>query len=78
MWLLRTLWEDDRTLFPVSLTIVVDELERPMMNELKAKEIISAYIADVIGDLAVVTEAIRQIKIYQPWAETFENILVEK
>jgi len=39
---------------------------------------ISSYIADLVSDLAVVSEAIRQLKIYQPWAQTFEKLLVDK
>ena len=39
---------------------------------------VSAYIASVLGDLAAITECLRQVDLYEPWAQTFEDIMVEK
>lgn len=78
IWLLRTLWEDGHHLFFIGLTNVVDELERLVQSDPKAKGMISSYVADLVSDLAVFSEAIRQLKIYQPWAQTFEKLLVDK
>ncbi|EOD44771.1 hypothetical protein UCRNP2_8520 [Neofusicoccum parvum UCRNP2] len=77
LWLFNALWDDDRR-FLAGVTILVDELERLLQANTKAKELTSPYIADVVSDLAVMTECIRQIKIYQPWAQTFESHLVGK
>lgn len=78
MWLLRMLWEDSEQLLPAGLTAVVDELERLIQTEPKAKEMISSHIADVLGDLAIAVEGLRQIKIYQPWSQMFEEALVDR
>lgn len=78
MWLLRMLWEDDQQLFLAGLTTTVDELERLIQAEPKAKEMISSHIADVLGDLAISVEGLCQIKIYQPWSQTFEEALVDR
>ncbi|KAK4542981.1 hypothetical protein LTR36_005979 [Oleoguttula mirabilis] len=77
-WLIRTLWDNTEQLFLAGLTNVVDELERLMQTEPKAKEMVSSYIAGVLADLSVITEAIRQLEIYQPWAQTFEHYMAEK
>ncbi|PVH94037.1 hypothetical protein DM02DRAFT_603094 [Periconia macrospinosa] len=78
IWLLQTLIEDGSTLFLVGLTNVVDELERLIQSDPKAKALISSHVADVFSDLSVISEALRQLKIYQPWAQTFEHALVDK
>ena len=78
IWLLKMLWEDGQELFLSGLTRVVDELERLIQMEPKAKDMVSAHIARVIGDLSIATEGLRQIKIYQPWAQTFEEALVDR
>lgn len=78
LWLLQQIWEDGQSLFFMGLTYPVDELERIMQSEKTAKEMVSPYIADTISDLAVISEALRQLKIYQPWASTFEKSMVDK
>ncbi|KAK3620989.1 hypothetical protein LTR56_023070 [Elasticomyces elasticus] len=77
MRLLRVLWEDDYLLFLISQTVAVDELERLLRSEPKAREMISCYVASVIPDLSVVTEATQQLRIFQLWAQTFENAMVD-
>lgn len=76
-WLLQTLWEDDQNLFLLRLTNVVDELQRHIQSEPKASEAISTYIAEVIGDLSITCECLRQVQTYYPWAANFENALVD-
>lgn len=78
LWLLRTLWEDDRTLFFCRLPVIVDELERLIQADQKARDLISPYVAFIIGDLSVVAECLRQLQVYQPWANGFENALVDR
>ncbi|KAL5420796.1 hypothetical protein PMIN04_006125 [Paraphaeosphaeria minitans] len=78
IWLLQTLIEDGSTLFLIGPTNVVDELERLIQSDAKAKGLISAHVADVFSDLSIICEALRQLKTYQPWARGFENALVEK
>ncbi|KAK3048401.1 hypothetical protein LTR09_010232 [Extremus antarcticus] len=78
LWLLRVLWNDGHELFLAGLSNVVDELERLVQSEPKAKAMISSFIAEHIADLAIVTEAMRQLQIYQPWAAMFEEQMVDK
>lgn len=78
MILLHMLWENGQDLFFIRLTTIVDELERLMPVEPKAKALVSAHIASVLANLSVSTEAIRQLSIYQPWAQTFANAMVDK
>lgn len=78
MWLLRTLWEDGTDLFLARMPLIVDELQRLIDMEPKAKEMVTEYVGSVIGDLAIICECLRQLDTYQPWALTFETQMVEK
>ena len=77
LWLLRTIWEDDRTLFMLRLPIVVDELQRLLDAEPKAREMITERVNDIIGDLAIICECLRQLENYHPWALAFEDAMVK-
>ncbi len=77
-WLLRTIWEDDKDLFFLRLPILVDELQRLLNAEPKAKGMITERVNDIIGDLAIICECLRQLDNYHPWALTFENKMFEK
>ncbi|KAM0487345.1 hypothetical protein ACHAP7_001857 [Fusarium lateritium] len=72
IWLLQTLWEDDYALFLARPPIVVDELERLLQAEPKADALISAHVAKMIGELAILTQCQKQLELYQPWAQQFE------
>lgn len=78
IWLLQTLWEDGNDLFLCRLTTVIDELDRLLKAEPKALELVSPYIAMLIGELSITGECLRQLEIFQPWANTFEHALVDR
>jgi hypothetical protein len=78
LWLLQTLWEDDRDLFFIQMPLVVDELQRLLDKEQTANNMITEYVSSIIGDLAIICECLRQIDSYHPWALTFEDLMVEK
>lgn len=78
LWLLKTIWEDDFYLFRIGLTIIMDELERLIQSEPEAKEMHSSHIAYLLSDLSILDEALRQLRIYQPWVQTFLNSLIDK
>jgi hypothetical protein len=78
IWLLETLWEDDKDLFLAKLTTIIDELDRLLRSDAKASELVSSYIAGLIGELSIVGECLRQLEIYQPWANNFENATAER
>jgi hypothetical protein len=77
LWLFNTLWDDSKRII-CGVETLVDEIERLIQSEPKAKELISPYVASVFADLSVLTECLRQIKIYQPWSEAFDNYMVHK
>ncbi|EPE03056.1 hypothetical protein F503_08670 [Ophiostoma piceae UAMH 11346] len=78
VWLLQTLWEDGQNLFLCRLPAVVDELDRLLTIEQRARELVSPYIASMISELSIVGECLRQIDIYQPWANGFQHALVDR
>ncbi|KAF2966549.1 hypothetical protein GQX73_g7027 [Xylaria multiplex] len=78
IWLLQTLWEDGHDLFLCRMTTVIDELDRLLKAEPKALELVSPYIAMLIGELSIAGECLRQLEIFQPWANGFEGALVDR
>jgi hypothetical protein len=78
MWLLQTLWEDSRSLFLCGMPLIVDELQRLIDMEPKAKTMITEYVGNLIGDLAIICECLRQLDTYQPWASSFETQSVDR
>ncbi|KAH6959595.1 hypothetical protein BKA56DRAFT_600607 [Ilyonectria sp. MPI-CAGE-AT-0026] len=77
IWLLRTLWEDSRDLFLARLPDVVDELERLLQTDSHADALISAHVLRILGDLSIVAQCSKQLELYQPWAQNFENASVD-
>ena len=78
LWLLRVLWEDDQQLFFLRKPAVVDELQRLINAEKKADEMISEFIASQISDLSICGECLRQLDLYQPWANNFEEKMLDQ
>ncbi|KAI0533533.1 hypothetical protein GGR58DRAFT_486103 [Xylaria digitata] len=78
IWLLQTLWEDGHDLFLCRMTTVIDELDRLLKAEPKALELVSPYIAMLIGELSITGECLRQLEIFQPWANGFQGALVDR
>ncbi|KAG9319932.1 hypothetical protein KVV02_005532 [Mortierella alpina] len=72
MWLFQTLW-DDQQLHLVGLSPLLDEMERLVENDPKARNLFSARVANLVADLSFFAECKRQISLYQPWAASFEN-----
>lgn len=71
IWLLRTLWEDGQTLFLASMPLIVDEIERLIQSEPRARELLSSRITGVVADLSIISQCLTQLKLYHPWARTF-------
>jgi hypothetical protein len=69
--LLLILWDkQQRDLF--GLTDVIDAFEQIMQDPTEMRNL-SPYMADMFGNLAILTKALHEIEIYQPWAATFED-----
>ncbi|KAL6887176.1 hypothetical protein HDV57DRAFT_350471 [Trichoderma longibrachiatum] len=73
LYLLQTLWENGNNLFLLRLSRVVDELERLLLTEPTAGDLISNYVARLVGNLSIISQCIHQLEIYQPWAQNFED-----
>ncbi|CVK86141.1 uncharacterized protein FMAN_06483 [Fusarium mangiferae] len=78
MFLIQTLWKDDWGLFIARLPLVVDELERLMQADPKADALISAYVAKILGDIAIIAQCLKQLELYQPWAAQFDQVIQSK
>lgn len=73
--LLEMLWQDgERRLF-VQPPDVMEALDRLLTSEPSAKELISPFIANIIGDLSIVTQCYRQLDAYYPWARGFATAM---
>lgn len=77
IWLLQNLWEDDYHLFLIGLPHMMDELERLLQACPEIDELISAHAIKVIGDLSIIAQCLRQLELYQPWAQTFETAYLD-
>ncbi|KAF5608010.1 hypothetical protein FPANT_639 [Fusarium pseudoanthophilum] len=75
MFLIQTLWKDDWGLFIARLPLVVDELERLMQANPKADALISAHVAKILGDIAIIAQCLKQLELYQPWAAQFDETI---
>ncbi|OOF91998.1 hypothetical protein ASPCADRAFT_409080 [Aspergillus carbonarius ITEM 5010] len=78
IWLLRTLWENSGGLFLAGLPLIVDELERLLQSDTAARELVSAYVTEIIGDLSIVSQCLKQLSLYHPWARSWESELVDR
>ncbi|XDG02516.1 hypothetical protein ABKA04_002131 [Annulohypoxylon sp. FPYF3050] len=74
-WLLQTLWEDGKDLFFFRLPLAVDELNRLLDADRKARQMVSSYVAMIIGELSILGECLRQVETYFPWANSFETMV---
>lgn len=71
MWIYTTLWDEEQR-FLAGLHTLMDELDRLTTNEPKAKELQSARMMDVIGDLSVASECLHQLSLFYPWSKSID------
>jgi hypothetical protein len=71
-WIMMTLFDAEKCHL-AGLNTLVDELDRLMQGNSKAQQFISSWVEDQISDLSVLSQCMHQIKLYQPWAATFEE-----
>ncbi|KAJ8131905.1 hypothetical protein O1611_g1719 [Lasiodiplodia mahajangana] len=77
-WLIWVLSEDGMDLYYLNLTLVIDELGRFLETELRAKDLITARMASLIGDLAITSQCIHQLNTYFPWARCYDWVLTDR
>lgn len=74
-WLLGRLFQNDEVTQDIGLTNIIDELQRLMDIEEPSKSSFSAYLKSIFSDLAIVSECIHQLELYQPWEQEHERLL---
>jgi hypothetical protein len=67
-WLLLRLEYKDELYQMIGITNIVDELQRLIDVELDTS-LITSYLKSYVGDLAILSECLHQLEIYQPFAE---------
>ena len=78
LWLLSLLWDQDDQVELFGLSHLVDELDRLIQTEAKAKEMLTDYMANHLSDLSIISECLRQLSLYQPWANNFEDAMIDR
>ncbi|MCJ1315361.1 hypothetical protein MMC15_000678 [Xylographa vitiligo] len=71
MYLFGLLW-DKSQLFLHGLPNIMDDLDTVLRNDATQRSLISPFVAERISKLAVLTESLRQLSLYQPWSSSME------
>ncbi|KAF9354127.1 hypothetical protein BGX34_011193 [Mortierella sp. NVP85] len=77
MWLFQVLWDEQRRHL-CGLSPILDEMERLVENDPKAGNLFSSQVASMVADLSLISECLRQISLYEPWASSFETEAVSR
>ncbi|CAG9994566.1 unnamed protein product [Clonostachys byssicola] len=79
-FLFQTMWSKDmdQELSLVGLPTIMDELDRLIQSNPKAKEFISPTVSKLLGDLSIVCQCRSQIDHFLPWARGFEHEHLEQ
>lgn len=72
------LWEDYHELAVIGLPILLDAVGRLIETEPRAKELLSAKIDHMIGDLSIIAHCQDQLDLYLPWARRYDLDLVHR
>lgn len=72
--LLKYLWEGGMELY-AQASDMLDELDRLLSSDPSAKELISPYIANIIGDVSIISQCQMQLDTYDPWARGFAKAM---
>jgi hypothetical protein len=57
---------------------VVEALEHMLQNNSRAKDVTSAWVASCLSQLSIITECLRQLNSFQPWATKIKNTIKER
>lgn len=60
---------DDGTKLHVRPPDVMDELDRLLSSDSSAKDLISPFIANIIGDVSIIIQCYKQLDNYDPWSK---------
>ncbi|KAF2821817.1 hypothetical protein CC86DRAFT_410896 [Ophiobolus disseminans] len=62
----------------LSLHVILDEFERLMQDEPRAKALITPHIATTLSQLSIISECLQQLHRYQPLASKVESIMQQR
>ncbi|GJJ74588.1 hypothetical protein EMPS_06946 [Entomortierella parvispora] len=77
IWLLQALCDDQQRHHAGALPLL-DMMERLVENDPKSRNLFSAKVSSTIGDYSLFAEVQRQIRLFQPWASTFDRYAAER
>ncbi|GJJ74587.1 hypothetical protein EMPS_06945 [Entomortierella parvispora] len=77
LWLFQALFSDTQRRL-VGAVPLLDMMERLVLNDPKSRHLFSGMVADTISDYSLLAEVQRQIRLFQPWASTFETAVKEQ
>lgn len=76
IYILRTMWEAGSDLQVVHLHVFVDELERLVRSESQVKPFVSSFVAEIIDDLGVIAECLRQVYLHMQYLYMHRHMAV--
>lgn len=71
--LIYTLAENGSGLLLLRQSFTLDELDRLVQANPGAKELVSARVAGMIGNLSIISQCLSQLDLFQPWARRFRE-----
>jgi hypothetical protein len=61
-----------------SLYVILDEFERLLHDEPRAKTLITSHIASTLSQLSIMSECLHQFHQFQPWARKIESHIAQR
>lgn len=56
-----------------TLHILLDEFERLVQTDPRAKDLVSAHVAESLSRLSIFAECLHQLQVFQPWSHKIES-----
>ncbi|RAH82836.1 hypothetical protein BO86DRAFT_310613 [Aspergillus japonicus CBS 114.51] len=71
LWLIENMFDNQLVLRLAGVPLIIDEVERLLKNEPGARDLITPWLAALIGDLSILAKCLEQLILYQPWARSW-------
>ncbi|OJJ95933.1 hypothetical protein ASPACDRAFT_35201 [Aspergillus aculeatus ATCC 16872] len=71
LWLLENMFGNQLVLTLAGAPLIMDEVERLLEDEPGARDLITPWLAGLIGDLSILTKCLGELALYQPWARSW-------
>lgn len=73
---IRMLWDDEERRLLTTHTLL-DSIDHLIQKEPSVKALLTSYIREQLGQFALFSECLHQLKLFQPWADRFEDKIVK-